>query len=339
VNPSTDQKTTGEMYAGIDIGGTTTQVVLCTDGLDVLDHAEVPTPATEGGEAMVGAALAALRALLERRPAARLSGVGVGAAGLVDARTGHILVASDSFTGWAGFAVTGAIEAALGVPAFLDNDVNAFLRGEAARGAVEGEPYALGIMLGTGVGGALWLGGELFEGPHGAAGEIGHVPGFGDIRCTCGGHGHLETLASGRSIAARYEERTGRAATARDVGAAADAGDADALAVFDAAGTALARAIVIVAGLADVTTVVLGGGVSGAWHLLEPRILAALAAEPPVSGLPITLVRAALGSSAVAVGAASHARSQLMSAGMAEQPTTPGAAKATESEGTSVPSG
>ncbi|WP_329459987.1 ROK family protein [Streptomyces sp. NBC_01497] len=325
------------MYAGIDIGGTTTQVVLCTDGLDVVDRAEVPTPAAEGGDAMVGAALGALRGLLDRTPAARLTGVGVGAAGVVDARTGHILVASDSFTGWAGFAVTKTVEAALGVPAFLDNDVNAFLRGEASRGAVAGEPYALGIMLGTGVGGALWLGGELFEGLHGAAGEIGHVPGFGDIRCTCGGHGHLETLASGRSIAARYRERTGNIATAKQVGAAAGRGDADALAVFDAAGAALARAIVIVAGVADVTTVVVGGGVSGAWHLLEPRILAALAAEPPVSGVPITLVRAALGSSAVAVGAASRTRTELTATGTAGAPAASGAAKAPESAGSAVP--
>jgi glucokinase len=325
VSPSKNQRSTRELYAGIDIGGTTTQVVLCTDGLDVLDHAEVPTPAAEGGEAMVGAALTTLRSLLERAPDARLTGVGVGAAGLVDTRTGHILVASDSFTGWAGFAVTKTVEAALGVPAFLDNDVNAFLRGEASRGAVAGEPNVLGIMLGTGVGGALRLGGELFEGPHGAAGEIGHVPGFGDIRCTCGGRGHLETLASGRSIAARYRERTGRSTTAKEVAEAIDTNDPDALAVFDAAGAALARAIVIVAGVADVTTVVVGGGVSGAWHLLEPRILAALAAEPPVSGLPITLIRAALGSSAVAIGAASRARTELTSVASAGPPAATGA--------------
>lgn len=294
-------------YAGIDIGGTTTQVVLCTDELAVVDHTEVATPAADGGTAMVGAALDALRMLLGRVPS-DLRGVGVGAAGVVDASTGHVLVASDSFTGWAGFPVTETVEAALGVPAFLDNDVNAFLRGEVSKGAVEGEPYVLGMTLGTGVGGAFWMGGELFEGPHGAAGEIGHIPGFGDLPCTCGGRGHLETLASGRSIGARYEERTGRPATARDVADAADRGDPDAVAVFEAAGSAVARAILITAGVVDVTTVVIGGGVSRAWSLLEPAILRALAAEPPVSGHPVRLVRSALGSSAVAIGAASRAR-------------------------------
>ncbi|WP_435137111.1 ROK family protein [Actinacidiphila sp. bgisy144] len=301
---------TRAVFAGVDIGGTTTQVILCTESLEVLDRVELATPATEGGGAMVGTVLDGLRLLLDRVPS-RLAGVGVGAAGIVDTRTGHVLVASDSFTDWAGFAVTGTIEAALHVPAFLDNDVNAFLRGEVARGAVAGESHALGMTLGTGVGGALWVDGALMDGPHGAAGEIGHIPGFGELLCSCGGRGHLETLASGRALAARYAERTGRDTDARGVAAAAAAGDRDALAVFEAAGAALARAILITAGMVDVTTVVIGGGVSRAWPLLEPMVLAALAAEPPVSGCPIRLVPALLGSDAVAIGAASRARAEL----------------------------
>ncbi|MEV8567297.1 ROK family protein [Streptomyces sp. NPDC051322] len=302
------------VVAGIDIGGTTTQVLLCSPELTVLARAEVPTPAAEGGRAMVGAALAALHGLLARTPH-RPAGVGIGAAGIVDSHTGHILVASDSFRGWAGYAVTDAIEAALGIPAFLDNDVNAFLRGEASpRGAIAGESHALGITLGTGVGGALWIDGEVYDGPHGAAGEIGHIPGFGDLPCSCGGRGHLETLAAGRAIAARYRERADPAAgptTARDVLLAADDGDQDARAVFRTAGTAIARAILITAGLIDVTTVVIGGGVSRAWSHLEPAIRTALTDEPPVSGRPVHLVRASLGDDAVALGAAARARSEL----------------------------
>ncbi|MFV5995982.1 ROK family protein [Streptomyces sp. NPDC056231] len=298
------------LFAGVDIGGTTTQVVLCDEDLTVLDRAEVATPAADGGQAMIGAALGALAPLLERTPG-RLAGAGVGAAGLVDSAAGRILVASNSFTGWAGFAVTAAVEEALGVPAFLDNDVNAFLYGEVSGGAVRGESDVLGMTLGTGVGGALWTGGALFAGPHGAAGEIGHIPGFGDLLCSCGGRGHLETLASGRSIGARYADRTGRRLTAREVAQAADRGDQDALAVYRAAGAGIARAIVMTAGVVDITTVVVGGGVSRAWPLLEPLILASLAAEPPVSGRPVRLVRAALAADAVPVGAAARARREL----------------------------
>ncbi|MEW2400378.1 ROK family protein [Streptomyces sp. NPDC046862] len=302
-----------EAVAGVDIGGTSIQVVLCEEDLGVVDHLGVPAPAADGGKAMIDAALGALRLLLDRT-GARLLGVGVGAAGLVDARAGRILLATDSFRDWAGFAVTDAIEEALGVPAFLDNDVNAFLRGEATAGAVAGERHVLGMTLGTGVGGALWLDGALYDGPHGAAGEIGHVPGFGDLPCTCGGRGHLETLASGRAIAARYGERTGRTVTALQVAQAAGRGAPEALAVYGAAGAAVARALLITAGLLDVTTCVIGGGVSRSWELLERPILAALADEPPVSGHPIRILPARLGGDAVAVGAAARARDELRSA-------------------------
>ncbi|MFF0011857.1 ROK family protein [Streptomyces sp. NPDC005374] len=292
---------------GVDIGGTTTQVALCAQDLTVVDRLEVRTPASAGGAAMVGAALDAVRLLLGRT-GARLLGVGVGAAGVVDARAGRVLVASDSFRGWAGFAVTAAFEEALGVPAFLDNDVNAFLRGEATAGAVAGEPHVLGMTLGTGVGGALWLDGALYDGPHGAAGEIGHVPGFGELPCTCGGRGHLETLASGRAIAARYGERTGREVSAREV---AESSDPVALGVYEDAGAAVARALLVTAGLLDVTTVVIGGGVSRSWQLLAPAVRRALTAEPPVSGHPVRVLPALLGGDAVAVGAAARVRAEL----------------------------
>ncbi|MEU6147172.1 ROK family protein [Streptomyces sp. NPDC047081] len=298
------------LVAGVDIGGTTTQVVLCAVDLTVTDRLEVPTPAAEGGAAMVGAALDAVRLLLDRTPG-RLLGVGVGAAGVVDAGAGRVLVASDSFRGWAGFEVTAEVERALGVPAFLDNDVNAFVRGEALAGAVAGEPDVFGMTLGTGVGGALWLKGALYDGPHGAAGEIGHVPGFGELPCTCGGRGHLETLASGRALAARYGERTGRTVTAREVAEAAGRGDTDAVAVCEAAGAGVARAILVTAGLLDVTTFVVGGGVSRSWALIEPAIRRALAAEPPVSGRPLRVLPAGLGGDAVAVGAAARVRAEL----------------------------
>ncbi|WKX17917.1 ROK family protein [Streptomyces sp. HUAS CX7] len=298
------------VFAGVDIGGTTTQVVLCDTELKVLDRAEVATPARSGGRAMIDAVLDALAVVRARTPG-RTAAVGVGAAGVVDAVSGHVLVASDSFTDWAGFPVAAALRTALGVPAFLDNDVNAFLRGEIACGAAAGEADVLGMTLGTGVGGALWTGGELRAGAHGAAGEIGHIPGFGDLPCTCGGRGHLETLASARSVRARYGERTGRELTAREVADAARDGDADARAVYAAAGAGIARAIVMTAGLVDIGTVVIGGGVSGAWALLEPLIQERLAAEPPISGHPVKLLRAALGSDAVPLGAAARARYEL----------------------------
>ncbi len=302
-----------DLFASVDVGGTNTKVVLTTTDLRVVDRVDLPTPAHAGGAAIVTAALAAVTDLLDRHRAS-LAGVGVGAAGVVDQATGTVLVTGDSFTGWAGYGVTDAVTAALGVPATLDNDVNAFLLGEVATGAVTGARDVLGMTLGTGVGGALVLGGRLFAGPHGAAGEIGHVPGFGDARCTCGQVGHLETIAGARGIADRYAERSGRRVSAREVAAAARLGDPDAAAIFVTAGRGLARAALLTAGILDVTTVVIGGGIARSWDLLEPAITAAIAAEPPVSGATIRLAQSTLGSDAVALGAAAQVRALVLAA-------------------------
>ena len=295
------------VVAGVDVGGTNTKVILATPTLDVVDRIDLPTPAHAGGAAIVAAAVEAVTDLLDRHRAS-LTGVGVGAAGVVDRATGTVLVTGNSFTGWAGHGVTDSFTAALGVPATLDNDVNAFLLGEIATGAVAGESDVLGMTLGTGVGGAFVLGGRLFAGPRGAAGEIGHVPGFGDALCTCGQVGHLETIAGARGIADRYAERSGRRASVREIAEAARAGDTDAAAVFESAGWGLARAALLTAGILDVTTVVIGGGIARSWDLLEPAITAAIALEPPVSGAPIRLAQSTLGSDAVALGAAAQVR-------------------------------
>lgn len=299
------------VLAGIDVGGTNTKVVLATPALDVVDRVDLPTPAHAGGAAIVASALGAVAGLLETHRAS-LAGVGIGAAGVVDAATGTVLVTGNSFTGWAGYGVTEAVTAALGVPATLDNDVNAFLLGEVATGAVAGERDVLGMTLGTGVGGALVLDGALFAGPRGAAGEIGHVPGFGDGRCTCGQHGHLETIAAARGMADRYEGLTGTRLPVHAIAEAARAGDDHAASVFRTAGWGIARGILLTAGILDVTTVVIGGGVARSWDLLAPAIQDAIAAEPPVSGATIRVEPALLGSDAVALGAAAQVRARVL---------------------------
>lgn len=295
------------LLAGVDIGGTKTHVVVCDRSYRRLGVSSAPTPAAAGGEAMVDVAAELIERLLAGQ-VRTLASIGVGAAGVVDSDAGMVRVASDSFSGWAGYPVVDDLRSRFMVPTVIDNDVNAFLRGEIAAGAVAGERDALAIMLGTGVGGALWIDGRLFLGVHGAAGEIGHIPGFGDALCTCGGHGHLETRAAGPSIAARYGRRTGRRLSTVEVAMAARSGDVDAQGVFADAGRAVGRAIVMTAGLVDVTTVVVGGGVSRAWDLVEPAIRSGIAEDPPVGGRPITLHRTALGDDAVALGAASLAR-------------------------------
>jgi glucokinase len=303
----------GAGLIGIDIGGTKIAALLVSGDGAVLARGSVPAPAALGGAAMADAA-AGLARTLATEADVPLAAAGVGAAGVIDHETGTIRAASATFVGWAGFPLADELEARLGVPVRVENDVNAFLLGEAAAvGRTERD--VLGVMLGTGVGGALLIDGELHHGPHGAAGEIGHTPGYSQLVCTCGQVGHLETLASGTSIALRYQERTaGPALDARDVADRARDGDADAIAVFHAAGRAVALACASAATILDLPCAIVGGGVAAAWDLLEPAIARTLRTDSPVSGIPLRIVPAVLGSDAVALGAIETARRALVPA-------------------------
>lgn len=318
---------TGAPTAGVDIGGTKIRAAVVTSGGEVLASATAPTPS--GGQAMLDVS-AELVARATASAGVPVVAVGVGAAGVVDPATGRVLAASDSFVGWVGTDLRSGLASRTGLPVTAANDVDAFLVGEATWGAVRGVRSAAGIALGTGVGGALWLDGALYRGA-GAAGEIGHMPGFGDAPCTCGQRGHLETLASGRSVERRYAELvtgsraaaaaagvrdgavaagggTGERVDAAEIEARARAGEAAARRVLADAGHAVGSAVLVVAALLDVGHVVVGGGLARAWDLLEPALLARLREEPPVSGHQVEVRRAALGGDATVVGAAALAR-------------------------------
>ncbi|UJP11675.1 ROK family protein [Microbacterium sp. KUDC0406] len=290
--------------AGIDIGGTKIAALIVDERGTVLARGSAPAPAREGGAAMADAA-AALVTGLAAEAGVSLRAAGVGAAGVVDHATGTIRAASEMFVDWVGFPLGDELSDRLGVPVRIENDVNAFLLGEAAGRA---DRDVLGVMLGTGVGGALIVDGDLRHGPHGAAGEIGHTPGYSDLRCTCGQTGHLETLASGTSIGARYGERTGDVLNSSGVAERARAGDADAIAVFRDAGRALALACASAATLLDIPLAIVGGGVAHAWDLLAPAVDEALRTDAPITGIPLRVIPAEKGGDAVALGAIESAR-------------------------------
>lgn len=297
------------VIAGIDIGGTKISAILVDDDGAVRARGVVAAPASHGGPAMADAAAGLVLSLVTEGDE-QLVAAGVGAAGVIDSEHGVVRAASGLFAGWAGFPLADELAARLAAPVRIENDVNAFLQGEVTWGA--GGRDVLGLMLGTGVGGAVVLDGELRHGPHGAAGEIGHTPGYSADVCTCGQRGHLETVASGRSIGLRYAERTGRSgADARAVADLARAGDEDAAIVYAEAGRAVALAGASAAGLLDLTTVIVGGGVALAWDLLEPAITASLVTDSPVSGIPLRIGPARLGGDAVALGAVAAARLHL----------------------------
>jgi glucokinase len=263
---------------GIDLGGTKIQAVVVDGRNAVLGQARRPTP-TEGGPADVVAEMAAT--LAEAAAAAGcetgdLGGLGVGAPGVVDSKTGTLSHAPN-LPGWdAPFPLAPELSARVGAPVYLGNDVGVAVDAEFHLGA--GKPYRsiLGVWWGTGVGGGIVLDGERWRG-RGAAGEIGHMvvklggrPEPNGLRGTIEAYaGRAAMEARARRLAARGEktklfeimEEKGKPRLASGVWAAAlERGDPLARRLIGEAVEALGAGVASVVNLLDVEAVVLGGG-------------------------------------------------------------------------------
>ncbi|HEX3511414.1 MAG TPA: ROK family protein [Solirubrobacteraceae bacterium] len=182
-------------YGGIDLGGTKIQAIVVNPANEVLGSARHATP-TSGGPKDVAAEMEA--AMREAAQAAgievdSLTGVGAGSPGTVEERT---VTSARNLPGWEGtFALADELEASLGVPVEVGNDVQVALGAEAKLGAGTRFGSLLGVFWGTGVGGGVVLGGEQWRG-RGGAGEIGHmVVELDGARCTCGRRGCMEAYA------------------------------------------------------------------------------------------------------------------------------------------------
>jgi glucokinase len=234
--------------------------------------------------------------------------VGVGCGGPMSWPSGE--VSPLNIPGWRGFPLRARLAARFpDRPVRLHNDAVALAAAEHWQGAARGHDDALAMVVATGVGGGLVLGGRLVDGATGNAGHVGHVVVEPDgPPCTCGGRGCLEAVARGPALAAWAREQGWRPtgeATARAMADDARRGDRVAGAAFDRGGEALGVAIASVVQALDLSVVVVGGGLAGAWDLLERPLSAAYDRH---AGLPYTravrVVPTALGPGAGLVGAA-----------------------------------
>jgi glucokinase len=271
----------------------------------LLRSAQVPTPSGASGEAVLAALLVVVDEVLD---GAEPSAIGVGCGGPMSWPAGE--VSPLNIPGWRGFPLRARLAERFPDRAVrLHNDAVALAAAEHWQGAARGHDDALAMVVATGVGGGLVLGGRLVDGATGNAGHVGHVvveP--GGPPCTCGGQGCLEAVARGPALAAWAVERgwqpTGEG-TARVLADDARSGDAVARAAFDRGGTALGVAIASVVQALDLSVVVVGGGLAGAWDLLDGPMSVAYYRH---AGLPyardVPVVPTALGPGAGLVGAA-----------------------------------
>ena len=285
---------------GIDLGGTKIEAAALDQGGALRLRRRTATPA--GDYAGTIAAVAGLVAGIEQEIGARTS-VGIGIPGTIVAATG--LVKNANSTWLIDRPLADDVEAALGRPVRFANDANCFALSEAIDGAGAGHGTVFGVILGTGVGGGIAIGGRILVGANAIAGEWGHnplpAPRLDELAdewpgppCYCGRSGCIESFLSGPGLAADHRRHGGGTMDAAEIAAGAAGGDAACRATLDRYAERLARALAGVINILDPDVIVLGGGLSALaclydevsrhWgrHVFSDRVATRLL--PPVHG-------------------------------------------------------
>lgn len=266
---------------GIDLGGTKIEAAAIdrTGRIHARRRIATPTGDYDGTIAAIASLVAAFESEIGAPAGGAPASVGVGIPGTIVAETGLVKNANSTWLNRR--PVSRDVEAALGRPVRFANDANCFALSEAIDGAAAGCGAVFGVILGTGVGGGIAIGGRLLVGANAIAGEWGHNPlpapqpdELPGPPCYCGRSGCIETFLSGPGLAADHRRQTGcdlaaPEITAPEIATRAAAGDADCRASLDRYAGRLARALASVINIVDPDAIVLGGGLSSLAFLYD----------------------------------------------------------------------
>ncbi len=295
-----------KIYCTVDIGGTKILMLLISDDGSVLFRERIATPKPEEPLAVVDAVRVLLnKALLaiNLRNGNHLSGAGVCIAGFVDHSRG--LVHQSPNLNWhRPLGLSDLLTEALSIPVMIENDANAAVMGEVYYGAARGYRDVIYVTISTGIGGGLFLNGQLYRGSNGFAGEIGHIKPFGKGRpCKCGGSDCLETWASGSAITRSAkslwdkDDLASAEITTAAVFNEADNGNSVAKSIIEHALENTGRGLSNLVNLFNPACIVIGGGVAGArpeYLVKIAEIIKKEAIRPSVEITPLEIVAAKL---------------------------------------------
>ncbi len=299
------------MRVGIDIGGTKTHAVAV--GHDGQIEHQLRLVTGFGPDAVIETAVRAVTdiAQLSDTVVDGFESIGIGIPGAVDNGTGRVSHAVN--LGLAGLDLGAELSARLGRAVRIENDVNAAALGAFHLLKKDASHSMAYLNLGTGLAAGLVLGGNLWRGSRGSAGEIGHIPvDPNGPECPCGQRGCLEMVASGSAIARKWPTEDPR--PARALFEAAAAGDPAAVEVKQRFVENVAAAVRVLVLTVDVDSVVIGGGLSSlatpllddivvvleAWELASP-FLASLTLSRRVQLVPRHFPAAAVGAALVGI--------------------------------------
>jgi glucokinase len=312
----------GTETIGVDLGGTKMLVGVLSDTEPVYEQRERSTGQTE--DELVELLVREIDEAREARPG--VAAVGLGIPATIDYERGVAVAAVNLPI--ADLAIREIVSERVGLPVFVDNDANVAALAESLYGAARGLPHVVMLTVGTGIGGGLILGGEVYRGSTGAGAELGHVVIQADgppCQGNCPNHGCVEALASGTALGREGRAAAesapdsvlgqllaeGREVDGKAVTEAAIADDATAISVFELIGSRLGVACSSFANVFQPNAIVVGGGVIAAGDLLlEPaRREVRERALDPMNKTPI--LEATLGNDAGMIGAAALARTEL----------------------------
>jgi glucokinase len=309
------------VYVGVDLGGTKILTVAFDSKLRALATVKAKTPRDGSAESVVGALAETVKeALASAGSGFSLGGVGVSVPGPLDRAKGIVRYTPNM--GFKDYKLGAQLEGMFGAPAFLENDVQAGVYGELKAGALRGKRFAVGVFVGTGIGGGIVIDGKMYRGATGSAGEVGHmILQEGGAACGCGNYGCLEALASRTAMA---KEAVAQAASGKAPGLysqigtelrkcrssvlfdAIEAGDKSVKKAVDRAATWLGVGLSNLVHILNPEAIVVGGGVVTRFgQKFLDRAAASMEEHlmPGLSGTAVLLL-SELGDLAVPTGAA-----------------------------------
>lgn len=231
----------------------------------------LPGPSVSAAVDGIAAVVDTLRSRLGEA-AEKVMGIGVAVSGDIDTEAG--IVRLSPRMNWSDVHLSALLQNRLCAPVVVDNDVRALSIAEEWFGiGVHTESFAI-VTIGTGIGCGLYLNGDVVEGTYGVAGEIGHLPlAPGDIVCSCGRRGCVETVASSAAILSSIREAQGdQELTMREAVQLARNGNQDAVAAFDRAATIIGTALATLANLVGPATILVMGESATDYDLYQQRI-------------------------------------------------------------------
>jgi glucokinase len=310
---------------GVDLGATTIKTGVVDNKGKIIEQVVVDTKASKGPRTVIQQIVFSLEEIFAHHQMAACMGIGIGSPGVISVKEGTVLY-PPNFTGWEEVELAKAIRKVFPLPVFLENDANCAAIAEGHFGAGMEYKDFLFVIWGTGVGGGIILDKKIYRGPHGGAGEIGHVTiDYNGPQCNCGNKGCIESFIGQKYLSQRTrqilesEAKNGVTSKIENlvegrmnqiepaiISKAAEENDPIAQEILTEAGELLGYALVSAMNILDLRVAIIGGGISAAprfvFEAIEKSIKSRIL-KPHRGGVRVR--RAVLGNGAGLIGAAS----------------------------------